>query len=80
MKAYADQGTHPGSLPNSGVFATSNSIATPALLPDGTIAPDSVSQTLAERGAQLDSTQLRALTAETFERAERIRDEEDEEL
>ena len=62
------------------MFATSNSIATPALLPDGTIAPDSVSQTLAERGAQLDSTQLRALTAETFERAERIRDEEDEEL
>ena len=80
MKAYADQGTHPGSLPNAGVFATSNSIATPALLPDGTIAPDSVSRTLTERGVQLDSTQLRALTAETFERAERIRDEEDEEL
>ena len=39
-----------------------------------------LSQTLAERGAQLDSTQLRALTAETFKRAERIRDEEDEEL
>ena len=50
MKAYADQGTHPGSLPNSGVFATSNSIATPALLPDGTDEPTSVNATLRGRG------------------------------
>ena len=80
MSAYATSGTHPGTLPNAGVFATSNSIATPALLPDGSIAQESVSQTLAERGAQLDSVQLRQLTAETFAGAERVGDEEDEEL
>jgi NADH-quinone oxidoreductase subunit J len=33
----------PGPLPGPGVFATHNSIATPALLPDGSTAPESVS-------------------------------------
>jgi NADH-quinone oxidoreductase subunit J len=33
----------PSPLPGPGVYATSNSIATPALLPDGSIAPGSVS-------------------------------------
>jgi len=36
-------GPRPSPLPGPGVFATSNSIATPALLPDGTVAPGSVS-------------------------------------
>ncbi|MCW3158100.1 NADH-quinone oxidoreductase subunit J [Micropruina sonneratiae] len=80
MRAYATSGAHPGSLPNSGVFATSNSIATPALLPDGSIAQESVSATLTERGAQLDSAQLKELTAETFAGAQRVSDEEEEEL
>jgi NADH-quinone oxidoreductase subunit J len=34
----------PQPLPGPGVFATSDSIATPALLPDGSVAPDSVSR------------------------------------
>ena len=34
----------PQPLPGPGVFATGDSIATPALLPDGSIAPDSVSR------------------------------------
>jgi NADH-quinone oxidoreductase subunit J len=33
----------PQPLPGPGVFATGDSIATPALLPDGTTSPDSVS-------------------------------------
>jgi NADH-quinone oxidoreductase subunit J len=37
------RGPRPSPLPGPGVFATSNSIATPALLPDGTVAPGSVS-------------------------------------
>jgi NADH-quinone oxidoreductase subunit J len=37
------QGGRPSPLPGPGVFATSDSIATPALLPDGTVAPGSVS-------------------------------------
>jgi NADH-quinone oxidoreductase subunit J len=79
MKAYAESGAHPGSLPNAGVFATSNSIATPALLPDGTISEHSVSKTLTERGAQLDSAQLKQVTADAFAGAERVQDEEEEE-
>jgi NADH-quinone oxidoreductase subunit J len=34
----------PSPLPGPGVFATSTSVATPALLPDGSIAPESLSQ------------------------------------
>jgi NADH-quinone oxidoreductase subunit J len=33
----------PSPLPGPGVFATSNSVATPALLPDGSVAPESLS-------------------------------------
>ncbi|CRK60121.1 NADH-ubiquinone oxidoreductase chain J [Alloactinosynnema sp. L-07] len=34
----------PSPLPGPGVFATSNSVATPALLPDGSVAPESLSR------------------------------------
>jgi NADH-quinone oxidoreductase subunit J len=36
----------PQPLPGPGVFATGDSVATPALLPDGSVAPDSVSRLL----------------------------------
>lgn len=54
IRAYAEEGKHPGTLPNSGVFANHNSIATPALLPDGSVSQLSVSKTLAQRGAVLE--------------------------
>lgn len=34
----------PSPLPGPGVFATANSVATPALLPDGSVAPESLSR------------------------------------
>ena len=34
----------PSPLPGPGVFATANSVATPALLPDGSVAPESMSR------------------------------------
>jgi NADH-quinone oxidoreductase subunit J len=37
----------PTPLPGPGVFATANSVATPALLPDGSIAPESLSEIIA---------------------------------
>jgi NADH-quinone oxidoreductase subunit J len=40
------RGTRPTPLPGPGVFATSNSVATPALLPDGSPAPESRSELL----------------------------------
>jgi NADH-quinone oxidoreductase subunit J len=49
LEAFVEAGTHPGPQPNSGVFARHNSIATPALLPDGSVAQDSVSEILASR-------------------------------
>ncbi len=36
--------SRPSPLPGPGVFATANSVATPALLPDGSVAPESVSE------------------------------------
>ena len=38
------RGARPQPLPGPGVFATGDSVATPALLPDGTVAPDSLSR------------------------------------
>ena len=40
------RGAHPSPLPGPGVFATINSVATPALLPDGSVAPESMSELL----------------------------------
>lgn len=50
MRDYADHGKHPGPLPPPGVFARHNAVDTPALLPDRTAAPTSVSRVLAARG------------------------------
>jgi len=79
IRAYATQGTHPGSLPNSGVLALHNSIGTPALLPDGTVSPASVSQVLVERDAIVDTKALATRTTEAFGQIEAVaHDKEDE--
>jgi NADH-quinone oxidoreductase subunit J len=46
----------PSPLPGPGVFATANSIATPALLPDGSVAPGSVSHLVEANMAPVPST------------------------
>jgi NADH-quinone oxidoreductase subunit J len=51
VKDYAEKGTHLGPLPPPGVYARHNAVDTPALLPDGTAAPTSVSRVLAARGS-----------------------------
>jgi len=79
MVDYAASGLHPGTLPNSGVIARHNSIATPALLPDGTISEASVSAALTSRGVILDSPALSRATAEAFAAIEGVKAEEDEE-
>jgi NADH-quinone oxidoreductase subunit J len=45
-------------LPNPGVYARHNAVDVPALLPDGSAAPNSISATLKARGDMLDSTQF----------------------
>jgi len=45
-------------LPGPGVFARHNAVDVPALLPDGTAAPASISETLHARGDMIDSSQF----------------------
>jgi len=78
-RAYAEAGQHPGPLPSSGVFAANNSIAVPALLPDGSVSEASVSPTLLLRGATLDPEDLAKITTERFAAIESVRESEDDE-
>jgi NADH-quinone oxidoreductase subunit J len=50
IRDFAESGKHPGPLPTPGVYARHNAVDTPALLPDGTAAPSSVSRVLTARG------------------------------
>jgi NADH-quinone oxidoreductase subunit J len=68
MRDYAASGKHPGPLPPPGVFARHNAVDTPALLPDGTAAPGSISRVLAARGTVKSAPEIaediKALTGE----------------
>ncbi len=60
-REFAEYGKDPGPLPSPGVYARNNSIEYPALLPDGSVAKNSISPTLAVRGvAVVDNDGLRA--------------------
>ena len=78
MHRYAKDGTHPGPLPTPGVYARNNAVDVPALLPDGTPAEHSVSDTLRTRGQIIDATDLDAPTRATL-RAITSDDPEDDE-
>lgn len=54
---FRGQYSRPSPLPGPGVYATANSVATPALLPDGSVAPDSLSDIL-------DNTPIERLRAD----------------
>ena len=71
------RGSHPSPLPGPGVFATTNSVATPALLPDGSVARDSLFdiieatsrerldddvRSIADAGTQVDTRSLHPST------------------
>ena len=52
-------------LPGPGVFARHNAVDVPALLPDGTPAPSSISATLKARGDVIDSNQFQLDNVDT---------------
>lgn len=52
-RQYAEQGTDPGPLPGPGIYARHNSADYPALLPDGSVAENSISPTLRVRGVAI---------------------------
>ncbi len=58
LREFAESGRPLGPLPSPGVYARSNAVDTPALLPDGTPAGISINRTLVARG------QVRSATAE----------------
>jgi NADH-quinone oxidoreductase subunit J len=60
IRKYAESGVHPGPLPTPGVLARHNAVDTPALLPDGSIAPTSVSRVLQARGTVFPENEERA--------------------
>ncbi|MDR1791438.1 MAG: NADH-quinone oxidoreductase subunit J [Propionibacteriaceae bacterium] len=66
IAAYAKSGAHPGPLPNAAVTALHDSIATPALLPDGSISAASVAEAMVERDAVVNTQWVAARTAERF--------------
>lgn len=75
-KAFADRGVDPGPLPNPGVYARHNSIDYPALLPDGSVAENSISPTLAIRGvAIVDNDGLRSAHKAAITRFVQVADE-----
>ncbi len=51
----------PSPLPGPGVFATSNSVATPALLPDGSVAPESLSGIIEATAAEQFADEVKAV-------------------
>jgi NADH-quinone oxidoreductase subunit J len=65
MRDYAEEGIHPGALPNPGSFARHNSVDTPALLPDGTPSELSISRVMRARGTVRDVSRERAIVAKT---------------
>ncbi len=50
VRGFGQDGVHLGPLPSPGVYARHNAVDTPALLPDGSVAPASISRVLAARG------------------------------
>lgn len=76
MRRYASEGVHPGTLPNSGVLARHNSIATPGLLPDGTVSQASISPTLIARGVIVDAPAMSQITASAFDQVETAQEED----
>lgn len=54
MRAYAQEGAHPGQKPMPGVYARTNTAAAPALAADGKALTDSVPRPLVARGQDLE--------------------------
>ncbi|HET9127657.1 MAG TPA: NADH-quinone oxidoreductase subunit J, partial [Propionibacteriaceae bacterium] len=71
MRNWVSDGTPISPLPNSGVFARTNAIGAPALLPDGSVAESSVSKTLIARSAIIDAGELKAPTRAVYAEIQR---------
>ncbi|MDR1852247.1 MAG: NADH-quinone oxidoreductase subunit J, partial [Propionibacteriaceae bacterium] len=66
MERYKEDGVLPTPHPSAGVLARNNSIATPALLPDGSISAESVSPTMITRNKVVHSQVVAEVTKQRF--------------
>lgn len=80
MRDFVSDGAHLGPLPSSGVFARTNAISAPALLPDGSVAESSVSKTLLAHGAIVDAGELKAPTHAVYAEIQQAAAEAEEAL
>lgn len=67
FRAYAEKGTDVGAMPGAGVYASSNAMDVPALLPDGSELHSSVSEGIYDAHAERSGQQLAEQTAKTYE-------------
>jgi NADH-quinone oxidoreductase subunit J len=63
VERFRGEHDRPSPLPGPGVFATANSVATPALLPDGSVAPESLSAII-ESTSAIELAKERKLVAD----------------
>ncbi|RCW46859.1 NADH dehydrogenase subunit J [Halopolyspora algeriensis] len=64
---FRGEHARPSPLPGPGVYATANSVATPALLPDGSVAPESLSEILDNTPVERLSADRAAISGHTRE-------------
>lgn len=69
IKAYAEKGIDPGAMPSTGVYATTNAMDVPALLPDGTEAKFTLPQEILEEQPELarSAQELSEKTKHTYD-------------
>lgn len=76
MRAYTERGAHPGQKPMSGVYASTNTAAAPAISASGQTVEESIPRVLRARGQGLELAEVSPEYA-AAQRAGRIRSRED---
>lgn len=79
MKAYAKKGIDPGAMPSTGVYATTNAMDAPALLPDGSEAKFTLPQEILEEQPELaqSAKELSEKTKRTYDALDEISGKEE---
>jgi NADH-quinone oxidoreductase subunit J len=80
IEDFVNNGVHPGPRPNSGVYARHNAISSPALLPDGTVSRESVSEVLVGRIGLATPDSLAGPTRAAFASLDAVQGDSEEEL
>jgi NADH-quinone oxidoreductase subunit J len=80
IEDYVTNGVHPGPRPNSGVYARHNAISSPALLPDGTVSDESVSEVLVGRSGLADADSLAGPAKAAFASLNAVQGDSEEDL